>query len=75
MSEKNFSRLSDRILEALELAISQKDVAIAEILSRALDLAMTRNAGGKDFVERRTFSGDVEKAIDALEALRREQQG
>lgn len=75
MSEKNFSRLSDRILDALELAISQKDVAIAETLSRALDLAMTRNAGGKDFVERRTFSGDVEKAIDALEALRREQQG
>ena len=48
-------RLSDRILSALQLSVEQKDVDISELLKRALDLSMTRNSGGEDFVERRMY--------------------
>jgi hypothetical protein len=76
MSEdKPYQRLSDKILPALNLALEQKDLAIAESLTRALEMSMTRGAGGKDFVERREFTGEVEKALGALEALRKESQG
>jgi len=70
MVEKNNERLADRILTSLELAIAQQDVDIAEILGGALEMALTRGAGGKDFVERRDFSEDIEKAFDKLEVLR-----
>lgn len=72
MAEDNFERLSDEILSALVLSLDQKDLAIAELLNRALEMAMTRGAGGKNFVERRTFSEEVEKALGKLEALRKE---
>ncbi len=71
MVENNFERLSDEILSALTLSLEQKDLAVAELLSRALEMAMTRGAGGKDFVERRSFSQGVEKALNALDALRK----
>lgn len=64
-------RLSDRILVSLELALEQKDADISEILVRALELSMTRHTGGGDFVERRDYPAEVEKAMDALRALRR----
>lgn len=70
---KSFSierlRLSDRILTALELALEQKDLQICELLNSALDLSMTRNAGGGEFIERRDYPLDVEKAIDELRSL------
>lgn len=70
---KSFSierlRLSDRILTALELALEQKDLQIAELLNSALELSMTRNAGGGEFIERRDYPLDVEKAIDELRGL------
>lgn len=62
-------RLSDRILKALELALEQDDVKIAEILTSALDLSMTRNTGGGDFVERRDYSPAMEAAMDKLSRL------
>ncbi|GJL86100.1 MAG: hypothetical protein DHS20C02_18750 [Micavibrio sp.] len=62
-------RLSDRILKALELALEQDDVRISEILTSALDLSMTRNTGGGDFVERRDYSPEMEAAMDKLHAL------
>ena len=75
MSEKKYERLSDTILKALTLALEQKDVAISDLLSRALEMAMTRGAGGKDFVERREFTAEVESALDQLEALRKVSRG
>lgn len=63
------ARLSDRILMALELALKQHDVKIAEILTSALDLSMTRNTGGGDFVERRDYSPEMEAAMDKLHEL------
>jgi hypothetical protein len=73
--KKAYTRLSDLVLEAMRLAIDQKDVAIAEILSRALEMSLTRNAGGRNFIERRDLSEDVERAIEKLAALKRAAKG
>ncbi len=70
MVEKNNERLADRILTALQMAVIQEDVDIAVMLENALEMALTRGAGGKDFVERRDFSEDVESVLDKLEILR-----
>lgn len=70
---KNFSierlRLSDRILTAFELALEQEDIQIAELLNQALDLSMTRKTGGGEFIERRDYPYDMERAIEKLRAL------
>ena len=63
-------RLSDRILSSLQLALEQEDVKIAELLSRALELSMTRNTGGGEFIERRDYPPEIEKAMDELHDLR-----
>lgn len=65
-------RLSDRILYALELAIEQEDVSIAEALVRCLELAMTRNTGGGEFVERRDYPDDVKTAMDRLRDIKKQ---
>lgn len=63
-------RLSDRILSSLQLALDQDDVKIAELLTRALELAMTRNTGGGEFIERRDYPPEIEKAMDRLYDLK-----
>ena len=70
--EKNeeHARLSDLILKALNLSLDQKDLGIAEALTKALELAMTRNAGGGDFVERRSYPPEIESAMQRLSVLR-----
>jgi hypothetical protein len=70
--DRPYQRLSDLILEAMSLSLAQKDVAISDILSRALEMSITRNAGGRDFIERRDLSGDVEQALEKLHKLKRE---
>ena len=67
MGDKQATRLSDRILYALELALDQNDVSISETLTRALEMSMTRNTGGGEFIERRDqmfAPGQREKARD-----------
>ncbi len=64
-------RLSDRILYALELAIEQEDVSIAESLVRSLELAMTRNTGGGEFVERRDYPPEIREALDRLREIKK----
>lgn len=68
-------RLSDRILSALELALEQDDVKIAELLVRAMEQAMTRNTGGGEFIERRDYPPEIERAMDKLYALRDKSEG
>lgn len=75
MSEKQHQRLSDHILRALQLSIEQKDVAISDLLRRALEMAVRRNAGGRDHIERRDTSEDIEKAVRKLEELRKNLRG
>ncbi len=64
-------RLSDKILEALEFAVQQKDLEIAILLDHALDKAMTRNTGGGNFVERRSYTERMEATQAALQLLKK----
>lgn len=77
MPEKNetdfrerFIRLSDRILFALEMAIDQDDIAISNLLVKALDMSMTRNTGGGEFIERRDYPPEIERAMERLGELK-----
>lgn len=67
---KNKDRLSDRILYALELALEQSDLELSEALNNALELAMTRNTGGGEFVERRDYPKEIETALAHLRKLK-----
>ena len=72
--EKDKIRLSDRILSALELSLEQDDLKIAELLTRAMEQSMTRNTGGGEFIERRDYPPEIEKAMDKLNFLRKNQK-
>ena len=74
-AQKAYQRLSDLVVKAMRLALDQKDVAIADILSRALEMSLTRNAGGRDFIERREMSDEIEKVLDDLIALKKLARG
>lgn len=69
---EGYFRLSDRILFALELAVAQGDVAVADELVKALELSMTRKTGGDEFEERREYPPEVEEVLANLEKLRTE---
>ncbi len=69
-SDINMARLSDRILFALQLALEQEDAQVAKTLTAALEISMTRNTGGNDFVERRDYSKDIEDAMERLSEMR-----
>jgi len=65
-----YKRLSDRILFAFELAVDQGDLTIADHLMQAMETAMTRSAGGKDFTERRELAPEYQAAISQYEDLK-----
>jgi len=65
-------RLSDRILSALELSIEQGDLTISEFLRKALDLSMTRNAGGGAFIEKRDYPDVIQRAMEDLHNLEKD---
>ena len=67
---KNKDRLSDRILFALELALQQQDLELSEGLNNALELSMTRNTGGGEFIERRDYPKEIEDALLSLRKLK-----
>ena len=67
----NKHRLSDRIFYALQLAVEQKDGHVADALVHVLELSMTRNSGGGEFVERRDFPKEVEAMLDRARALKK----
>lgn len=69
----NSNRLSDRIFFALQLAIEQKDPFIADVLVNALELSMTRNSGGGEFVERREYPLEIEAELKKLRELKKAQ--
>lgn len=73
MDETNLNkyRLSDRVFYALKLAVEQKDAHVANALINVLELAMTRNSGGGEFVERRDFPKEVEALLDEARSLKK----
>jgi hypothetical protein len=62
-------RLSDKILLAFDQACEKREIDVAELLVRALELTLTR-AGGKDSVEKREELGAVLDAYERLQKLR-----
>lgn len=66
----NERRLGDRILVALDLALEQRHLEVAEHLARALEEALTR-FGGPDAVDHRDLSTGMIQAFERLSALRR----
>ncbi len=66
-------RLSDRILYALDLALQQEDVYLSEMLVKALEVAMTRNTGGGEFIERRDYPPEMENALNLLADIKAKQ--
>ncbi|PJB72488.1 MAG: hypothetical protein CO093_02895 [Alphaproteobacteria bacterium CG_4_9_14_3_um_filter_47_13] len=72
--EDRFIRLSDRILFALEMALVQEDIELATALAKALELAMTRNTGGGEFIERRDYPAAMEAALNKLKEIRKKQE-
>ncbi len=74
-SNRDYARLSDLIVEALQLAIRQKDVAIGDMLSRALEMSLTRNAGIRDFVERRESLDEVRRILGEMADLKNASKG
>jgi hypothetical protein len=73
MDETNLNkyRLSDRVFYALKLAVEQKDGDVASALVKILELAMTRNSGGGEFVERRDFPEEVEALLNQARSLKK----
>ena len=67
---KNQDRLSDRILFAIELALKQEDLELSEALLKALELSMTRNTGGGEFIECRDYPKEIEPAVAQLRQLK-----
>ena len=63
-------RLSDRILSALQLSLAQEDVKVSESLIKALELSMTRNTGGGEFIERRDYPAEMEAAMTQFNAIK-----
>ena len=54
------------------MALDQKDVDISDNLVRALELAMTRNTGGGEFIERRDYPPEIDDALNRLQAIKDE---
>lgn len=69
-ADQKHARLSDKILDALSMAIEQEDLPISEALNSALEMAMTRNSGGGEFIERREFPQEIEDALIKLRTLK-----
>jgi hypothetical protein len=69
MTERPSRRLSDKILIAFDQACEQRDVAVAEHLIRALEVALTKE-GGPGRTDKRQELGPVFLAYDRLKALK-----
>lgn len=63
-------RLGDRILNALELALEQENLEVAELLARALEETLTA-FGGPGAIDRRELPDSMLAAFEGLDHLRR----
>lgn len=68
MSEPS-RRLSDKILDAFNTAIDQKDVELASQLYQGFELSLTRY-GGKGSSDTRDHDGFISEAHDRLVGLK-----
>jgi hypothetical protein len=63
-------RLSDKILAAFDQACERRELDVAELLVKALEMTLTRT-GGKGNVDQRRELGPVVEAYTRLQRLRR----
>lgn len=68
---ENDRRLGDRILFALQKALDQRELEVAELLANALTITLTR-FGGPGAVEKRPEPAGLDEAFDRLDSLRRD---
>ena len=68
MPEKG-RRLSDKIIDAFDMACDKNDLEVAEGLYRVLETALTRY-GGKNVDDRRQNVEFIRQASDRLNAMR-----
>jgi hypothetical protein len=64
-------RLSDKILSAFDQACQRRELDVAELLVKALELTLTRS-GGKGNVDKRHELGPVVEAYAKLQRLRKD---
>ena len=64
-------RLSDKILSAFDQACQRRELDVAELLVKALELTLTRS-GGKGNVDKRREFGPVVEAYAKLQRLRKD---
>jgi hypothetical protein len=62
-------RLSDKLLAAFDQACERRELDVAELLIKALELTLTR-AGGKGNIDKRQELGPVVEAYARLGRLR-----
>ncbi len=62
-------RLSDKLLAAFNQACEQDEVEVAELVLKAIEIVLTREAGPAER-ERRSHLGPVIEAFGRLKALR-----
>lgn len=67
-SPRSGLRLSDRILEAFDLACDQGELEIAELLFRSYEMVLTRGAGPVQ--DRRNSVQEIHRASLRLDGLR-----
>ena len=70
-----YKRLSDRILFALELAVEQGDLQIADNLVTAMEQSITRATGGKNFQERRELAPEYDAVLAQYDDLKAQKAG
>jgi hypothetical protein len=68
------NRISDYIFTALKMALEQKDLQTAELLTRALENTISKGLENTAIEERRNFSDQFEAAMTELQALRKAQK-
>jgi hypothetical protein len=64
-------RLSDKILSAFDQACQRRELDVAELLVKALELTLTRS-GGKGNIDKRHEFGPVVEAYAKLQRLRKD---
>jgi hypothetical protein len=67
----NERRLGDRIHHALDLAIEQENIEVADLLARALEVALTRY-GGKGITENRDLPEEMIRSFTRVDELRKQ---
>lgn len=65
-----YKRLSDRILFALELAVEQGDIQIADDLVSAMEKSITRATGGSNFQERRELAPEYDAVLSQYDEMK-----